>query len=130
MGVVNFKITTSAMSCSIWIIRSAVVESKPDVGSSRKRSEGLRRTSLPIHTLFFSPPDTPLTNFPPTIVFWHLKSWVEWINIYLETLTNHKKKGTHTHTLHLSRPSCESTSMALSIFCCLDNVLGRRSNAE
>lgn len=65
--------STFAIFCRIWPIRSAVVESRPDVGSSKKSSDGLRRISLPIQTLFLSPPEIPLTNVPPINVSWHLK---------------------------------------------------------
>mmetsp|Transcript_10111 Transcript_10111/g.35952 ORF Transcript_10111/g.35952 Transcript_10111/m.35952 type:complete len:86 (-) Transcript_10111:661-918(-) len=46
---------------------SAVVESSPDVGSSSKITEGLYRSSCPMATLFFSPPEMPLlpTRNPP-----------------------------------------------------------------
>lgn len=53
---------------NICMIRSAVVESKPDVGSSKNRSDGFKRISFPMHTRFLSPPETPLTNAPPIIV--------------------------------------------------------------
>ena len=55
------------------MILRAVVESKPEVGSSRSSREGLMMISFPIETLFLSPPDTPRTNAPPIIVSWHLK---------------------------------------------------------
>jgi hypothetical protein len=49
---------------------SAIEESKPLVGSSTKRSEGLSMISLPMATLFLSPPDIPRVNpGAPTRVF-------------------------------------------------------------
>lgn len=88
------------MSRNICTILKAVVESKPDVGSSKNRSDGFSKISLPIHTLFLSPPETPLTNFPPITVFWHLSS-----------------------------PSSHITSHALSFFCCGVKVFGSRRRA-
>ena len=42
-----------------------VVESRPEVGSSKNRIEGFDIISTPILTLFFSPPDNPfLVGFP------------------------------------------------------------------
>lgn len=66
--------STFAIMWSIWSIRSAEVESRPEVGSSKNRSDGLSRISFPMHTLFLSPPETPLTNVPPISVSWHLKN--------------------------------------------------------
>lgn len=65
-------VNTSAMSCNIWTVLKAVVESRPEVGSSRNRRDGLIIISFPILTLFLSPPDTPRTKEPPIIVSWHL----------------------------------------------------------
>ena len=63
------------MSCNIWTVLKAVVESKPEVGSSRNRRDGLIIISLPILTLFLSPPDTPRTKEPPIMVSWHLSTY-------------------------------------------------------
>ena len=49
----------------------AVVESKPDVGSSSSSKLGLISISWPILTLFFSPPDIPLKSGPPIMLFRH-----------------------------------------------------------
>mmetsp|Transcript_8259 Transcript_8259/g.34688 ORF Transcript_8259/g.34688 Transcript_8259/m.34688 type:complete len:83 (-) Transcript_8259:410-658(-) len=46
----------------------AILASSPDVGSSAKSTEGLRRSSMPMLTRFRSPPDTPLTRSLPTMV--------------------------------------------------------------
>ena len=50
----------------------ADVESRPEVGSSRRSNEGSTRISFPMLVLFLSPPDTPLTNAPPILVCRHL----------------------------------------------------------
>ena len=47
---------------------SAVLESSPDVGSSKIRRLGLVISSYPIETRFLSPPDTPFLKTPPIIV--------------------------------------------------------------
>lgn len=49
----------------------AVVESRPDVGSSRMITEGLISSSWPTETRLRSPPDTPRRVGPPTSVFLH-----------------------------------------------------------
>lgn len=46
----------------------ALVESKPEVGSSRNRSAGLWIMSIPIETLRRSPPDPPLLPSSPIYV--------------------------------------------------------------
>lgn len=52
-------------STTLW----ALVESKPDVGSSRKRSDGPWIMSTPIETLRRSPPETPRLPSSPIYVF-------------------------------------------------------------
>lgn len=54
-----------AMSCTFSITLRALVESSPEVGSSRKRSEGPWIMSTPIETLRRSPPETPLVPSSP-----------------------------------------------------------------
>lgn len=54
-----------AMSCTFSITLCALVESSPDVGSSRNRSEGPWMMSTPIDTLRRSPPETPLVPSSP-----------------------------------------------------------------
>lgn len=66
------RMITSAMSFNTWIVLRAVVESRPDVGSSRNSKDGFIMISFPMHTLFLSPPETPLTKDPPMMVSWHL----------------------------------------------------------
>ncbi len=66
-------IGTWAFFCSTFRMRRAVVESRPEVGSSRYRREGSTRISYPMLVRFLSPPETPLTNVPPIIVFLHLR---------------------------------------------------------
>ena len=73
-------IDTLAIPCKTCIILRAVVESRPDVGSSRNSKDGLIMISFPIHTLFLSPPETPLTKGPPMIVFWHLHNVIKFEN--------------------------------------------------
>mmetsp|Transcript_34512 Transcript_34512/g.62583 ORF Transcript_34512/g.62583 Transcript_34512/m.62583 type:complete len:108 (+) Transcript_34512:2390-2713(+) len=46
----------------------AVVESKPEVGSSSMRNEGLETSSRPMLTRFFWPPLMPLSSESPTTV--------------------------------------------------------------
>ena len=45
---------------------SAVVESRPVVGSSRKMIDGFMSSSKPIEVLFFYPPEIPLILLSPT----------------------------------------------------------------
>lgn len=68
------KFCTSAKYCNTSTILRAVVESNPEVGSSRNRREGLIIISLPMQTRFLSPPEIPLTKEPPIIVSWHLST--------------------------------------------------------
>ena len=56
-------------------------ESKPLVGSSKNKQLGYWISSIPIFTLFFSPPDTPRYLSSPTIVSLTL---IKPINKYLE----------------------------------------------
>ena len=58
-------------------ILRAVVESSPEVGSSRKRMEGSTSISYPILVRLRSPPDTPRMKGPPILVFLHLRSKLE-----------------------------------------------------
>lgn len=48
---------------------NAVVESRPDVGSSISKSYGFVISSYPIEVLFRSPPESPLSNTFPKTVF-------------------------------------------------------------
>nr|GMD96191.1 ABC transporter G family member 6 [Ipomoea batatas]GMD98379.1 ABC transporter G family member 6 [Ipomoea batatas] len=54
------------------MILRAVVESSPEVGSSRSNKLGFISISWPMLTLFFSPPDIPLKSGPPIMLFLHL----------------------------------------------------------
>ena len=58
----------SAKFFSISTTISAVNESSPVVGSSKKIRLGFVISSTPIEVLFLSPPDTPLTRGPPIFV--------------------------------------------------------------
>jgi len=49
-----------------FITVNAVKLSKPDVGSSKKITDGLVNNSKAILTLFFSPPEIPFRKIPPT----------------------------------------------------------------
>ena len=60
----------------------ADVESSPEVGSSRRRSDGSTRISYPMLVLFLSPPDTPLTNAPPILVCRHLNHRIDYHNSF------------------------------------------------
>nr|GMC54849.1 ABC transporter G family member 6 [Ipomoea batatas] len=62
---------SKATLSNIWI-RRAVVESRPEVGSSSSSKLGLISISWPMLTLFFSPPDIPLNNGPPIMLFLQL----------------------------------------------------------
>ena len=53
---------------TVYIIDRALVESRPVVGSSRNSKFGFYINSIPIFTLFFSPPEIPHTVTPPTRV--------------------------------------------------------------
>lgn len=70
------SVNTSAMSCSVSTILKAVVESRPEVGSSRNKRDGLIIISFPMHTRFLSPPETPRTKEPPIMVSWQLVSYI------------------------------------------------------
>jgi hypothetical protein len=54
-------------------MRSAVVLSRPEVGSSRSMRLGLISSSCPMLTRFRSPPEMPRMNGPPMIVSLHLQ---------------------------------------------------------
>lgn len=56
------------MLCKTSMTVSAVNESNPVVGSSRKMREGSVINSTPMEHRFLSPPETPLTNGPPILV--------------------------------------------------------------
>jgi hypothetical protein len=62
-----------------YMIRSDVVESRPEVGSSRSRILGSVISSYPIDVRFLSPPEIPLIETPPTLVFWHLVMLSLWM---------------------------------------------------
>ena len=49
-------------------------ESRPVVGSSRKRSAGLAKSSIERETLFFSPPESRLSSYDPIISSAQFKS--------------------------------------------------------
>jgi len=51
------------------ITNKAELESRPEVGSSKKRHFGRDISSKPIFTRFFSPPDTPRLFTSPTKLF-------------------------------------------------------------
>ena len=55
-------------------ISSAIAESSPVVGSSRKRIGGRVMSESPTFTRFFCPPEMPLTSSPPMIVLRHSSS--------------------------------------------------------
>jgi hypothetical protein len=63
--------------------------------------------SLPIQTLFLSPPDTPRTNEPPIIVSWHLFSYNEADkNIKLYAIFMHDYEYLRLYSiLYLSKPN-------------------------
>ena len=54
-----------------WMIVLAVWESRPDVGSSKIKTDGFVTIYTAIQTLFFSPPEIPFLNFPPIYVSAH-----------------------------------------------------------
>ncbi|KAK1268744.1 hypothetical protein QJS04_geneDACA006469 [Acorus gramineus] len=58
-----------AMSWTLSITPCALVESRPDVGSSRKRRDGPWIMSTPIETRRRSPPETPRVPSSPMYVF-------------------------------------------------------------
>ncbi|KAH0458849.1 hypothetical protein IEQ34_011663 [Dendrobium chrysotoxum] len=57
-----------AILCSTFITLNALVESSPEVGSSRKRSMGSWMMSVPIDTRRRSPPETPRWPSSPIMV--------------------------------------------------------------
>lgn len=54
--------------CTIRITFNALVLSNPVVGSSKNKRFGLWINSIPMFTLFFSPPEIPLVNSSPIFV--------------------------------------------------------------
>ena len=54
-----------ARRCRMRMSLLADVESRPEVGSSRRSSDGSTRISFPMLVLFLSPPDTPLHERSP-----------------------------------------------------------------
>mmetsp|Transcript_57621 Transcript_57621/g.132311 ORF Transcript_57621/g.132311 Transcript_57621/m.132311 type:complete len:192 (-) Transcript_57621:143-718(-) len=54
---------------------SAIAESRPVVGSSKKRIGGLVMSARPMLTRFFWPPEMPFTSAPPIFVWRQLCSW-------------------------------------------------------
>ena len=75
----------------------ADVESSPEVGSSRRRSDGSTRISYPMLVLFLSPPDTPLTNAPPILVCRHLNHTIDDHNSFDQHAYYMKKKYNKFH---------------------------------
>ena len=57
---------------------SAIAESSPVVGSSRKRTGGRVMSESPMFTRFFCPPEMPVTSSPPMTVLRHSssRSWL------------------------------------------------------
>jgi hypothetical protein len=51
---------------NIWIMLYAIWLSSPEVGSSNISKSGFVTIYTAMHTLFFSPPEIPFMNFPPT----------------------------------------------------------------
>ena len=64
-------IPLSLKDYTVFIIDKALVESNPVVGSSKNNKFGFYINSIPILTLFFSPPLIPLLLTSPTIVSAH-----------------------------------------------------------
>lgn len=58
-----------AMSFTFSTTLKALVESRPEVGSSRNKRDGLWIMSIPMETLRFSPPETPLLPSLPMYVY-------------------------------------------------------------
>lgn len=54
-----------AISFTFSTTLKALVESRPEVGSSKNKSDGLWMMSIPIETLLRSPPETPLLPSSP-----------------------------------------------------------------
>lgn len=69
--VVTTVLPPEANRLIVVTMRWAVVESRPEVGSSRRSKLGLISISWPMLTLFFSPPDIPLKSGPPIMLFVH-----------------------------------------------------------
>ena len=57
----------SQRSFNVLINDSAVVESRPEVGSSKKSNLGRVMSSIATHRRFLSPPEIPLLRVSPTI---------------------------------------------------------------
>mmetsp|Transcript_27567 Transcript_27567/g.63490 ORF Transcript_27567/g.63490 Transcript_27567/m.63490 type:complete len:120 (+) Transcript_27567:524-883(+) len=64
----------SASFCKIFTTLKAEKESRPEVGSSKKRTSGLEISSTPMAVRFFSPPETPGIMMFPMKVLAHLVS--------------------------------------------------------
>ena len=67
--VLTIVLPLLARSLNISMTEVAVKESNPVVGSSRKIKLGSVMSSTPIDVLLRSPPETPLINGPPILVF-------------------------------------------------------------
>lgn len=91
-------VLTLAMFRMTWIMRRAVVESNPDVGSSRNSKDGSTRISCPMLTRFLSPPETPRRNGPPMIVSRHLIRRKEDKNHPLPPANKYTNKGMNNVT--------------------------------
>ena len=66
--VIRTMLPPLAMSFTFSTTLKALVESRPEVGSSGNSSDGLWMISTPIDTLRRSPPDTPLVPSSPMYV--------------------------------------------------------------
>ena len=60
--MITVLLKTLANFLSVFTTINAVKESNPEVGSSRKSTDGLVMSSQPILTRLRSPPETPLRN--------------------------------------------------------------------
>jgi hypothetical protein len=63
--VVITVLPEAAKATRICTTLKAITASKPVVGSSKKSNVGSVKSSIPIHVLFFSPPEIPLIKTPP-----------------------------------------------------------------
>ncbi|CAG9325714.1 unnamed protein product [Blepharisma stoltei] len=78
------------LACSInkSITTSAVKLSRPEVGSSSKRTIGSVISSIPMQTLFLSPPERPFLVMLPMILSAHFTNLSSWIIVFtLSTLS-------------------------------------------
>ena len=110
--VMRTMLPVRAMSFTFSTTLKALVESRPEVGSSRKRREGLWIMSIPIDTLRRSPPDTPLLPSSPIYVCVALQRAI--LSINLSTIRQADRE--REREIYTCKPSWSRSSKTLFLF--------------